>query len=393
MIESTDTQADPLELSDEEFNALSEPSGEVQEETLHSEETSSESEEGNKEAIQNEKTLETDSKTETGESGETDDSSDSPDPTDSPPKEEGEETQKTEKTSTDEESEDKEESTDVQVVDYKAEYEKLLAPFKANGMEMQAQNVDDAIQLMQMGAGFHKKMGALKPKMRVIKLLEKHDLLEEDKLNYLIDLSNKNPEAIQKLLKDSKIDPLDIDVSTDNNYKPTERKVLDTEIALDDVLNDIRETPTFKRTLNVVSKEWDESSQNTIATEPQIISTINGHMQDGTFDAVMQRVEYERSLGRLAGISDIQAYMKVGNTMADEGKLHRVGVPQQQAQSTNVQPTQAEPSKEEVERKKRKRAASPVKASKTPAVGTLPDPLEMSDEEFAKLDINKYIKS
>ena len=85
--------------------------------------------------------------------------------------------------------------------------------------------------------------------------------------------------------------------------------------------------------------------------------------------------------------------MKVGNAMADEGKLHRVGAPQQQAQSTNVQPTQAEPSKEEVERKKRKRAASPVKASKTPAVGTLPDPLEMSDEEFAKLDINKYIKS
>jgi hypothetical protein len=246
---------------------------------------------------------------------------------------------------------------------------------------------------MQMGAGFHKKMAVLKPTMRQVKLLEKHGLLDENKLNYLIDLHNKKPEAIQKLLKDSNIDPLDIDVKAENNYTPTQRRVSDTEIVLDEVLNDIRETPTFQRTLNVVSKEWDESSQNTIATEPQIISTINGHMQDGTFDAVMQRVDYERSLGRLKGVPDIQAYMQMGNAMADEGKLQRTGTTPKQVSPVSVQPLNAKTSKEELERKQRKRAASPIKMSKTPAAGNLPDPLEMSDEDFAKLDINKYLKS
>lgn len=396
---ATDTPMDPLELSDEEFAALEDPSENLQEEAPPGEETTDESESSEEETLQSEEALEANPGTETEKAGEEGDSATGSDTLDTDPDPEEKETKEEEEatgeaTNTDApESTSKEGSSDESVVDYKAEYEKLLAPFKANGMDMQAQSVDDAIQLMQMGAGFHKKMAALKPKMRQVKLLEKHDLLDDDKLNYLIDLSNKKPEAIQKLLKDSKLDPLDIDVTADTNYTPTSRKISDTEILLDDVLNEIRDTPTFQRTLNTVSKDWDESSQNAIATEPQIITTINGHMQDGTFDVVMQRVDYERSLGRLTGVSDIQAYMQMGNAMADEGKLQRAGASQQQAPPESVQPPKAKPSEEEIKRKQRKRAASPVKASRTPAVGTLPDPLEMSDEDFAKLDINKYIKS
>lgn len=378
---------DPLELSDEEFTKLTPPEIKPaeQKDTLNYEKTIDESESGEETSVQSETEIETDSGTETTESGEesrNDSGSDSND-SDNSGKDEIQENSE----------ESTEKVTDVSLVDYKAEYEKLLAPFKANGIEMQAQSVDDAIQLMQMGAGFHKKMAALKPAMRQMKLLEKHGLLDDDKLNFLIDLNNKNPEAIQKLLKDSNLDPLDIDIKTDSKYTPTQRTISDTEIALDDVLNNIRETPTFQRTLNVISKEWDESSQNTIANEPQIIATINGHMQDGTFDAVMQRVEYERSLGRLIGVSDIQAYMRMGNAMADEGKLYRVGTSQQTTPPVNVQPSKAESSKDELERKQRKRAAGPIKMAKTPVAEKLLDPLELSDEDFAKLDINKYVKS
>ena len=38
------------------------------------------------------------------------------------------------------------------VVDYKAEYERLLKPFKANGRDVSVASVDDALSLMQMGA-------------------------------------------------------------------------------------------------------------------------------------------------------------------------------------------------------------------------------------------------
>src|SRR5690606_38757650 len=99
----------------------------------------------------------------------------------------------------------------VQPVDHKAIVDKLFAPFKANGKEMVVDNVDDAVALMQMGANYNKKMAALKPNLKLLKLLENNNLLSEEKIGFLIDLDKKNPAAIGKLLKDSGIDPLDVD--------------------------------------------------------------------------------------------------------------------------------------------------------------------------------------
>ena len=383
--EASDT-IDVLELSDEDFSKLTFSKNDT--EGSSDETSTNQSESSTAQALESEETSETDPRTESVESGIPGDNDSSDTSFDTGSSEDGKED---DKASSEKKTEiGKETPSDAQVVDYEAEYKKLMTPFKANGVDMQIQSIDDAIQLMQMGAGFHKKMSALKPAMRQMKLLEKNGLLDDEKLNYLIDLHHKNPEAIQKLLKDSNLDPLDIDVKAEVKYTPTSRRVSDTEIALDDVLNNIRETPTYHRTLNVVSKEWDEISQNAIANEPQIIQTINGHMQDGTFDAVMRRVEYERSLGRLSGVSDIHAYMQTGNAMADEGKLHRLGSPAQQTQPS-IQPVMAKPSKQEIERIQNKRAASPTKAIKTTATPVL-NPLDMSDEDFAKLDINKFIR-
>ena len=379
---------DVLELSDEDFSKVILP--ETSTVGTANETSTDQSEDSSTQTLEIQKKTEIDSGTESIESGtqgNSDTSTASTDTVSVKGAQKNPEKETLEKTETGETQ-----SINVPAVDYEAEYKKLMAPFKANGVDMQIQSIDDAIQLMQMGAGFHKKMSALKPAMRQMKLLEKHGLLDDAKLNYLIDLHNKNPEAIKSLLKDSNIDPLDLDLKADIKYIPTDRRVSDTEIVLDDVLNNIRETPTFQRTLNVISKEWDETSQNAIANEPQIIQTINGHMQDGTFDAVMQRVGYERNMGRLIGVSDIHAYMQMGNTMADEGKLHRHGSTQQTMQpSSSIQPTMAEPSKQEIERKQKKRAASPTKVTKTTAA-TVFDPLDLSDEDFAKLDINKYIR-
>lgn len=273
-------------------------------------------------------------------------------------------------------------------LDYATEYKKLMAPFKANGTDIQVKSVDDAIQLMKMGAGFHKKMAALKPNLKQMKLLEKNGLLDDEKLNYIIDLYNKVPEAVTKLLKDAQIDPLDIDIQAESNYKPTNRRVSDRELLLDNVLDEIRETPTFQKTLTVVSQEWDDASQNVIASEPHIISIINGHIADGTFDKVMEKVTYERSLGRLTELSDFDAYKEAGNALAQAGVLQVPGTPQT---SQSVPPPGAKTSQKELERKHNKRAASPTKGAKATTVPAF-DPLDLSDADFAKLDINQYIK-
>ena len=112
----------------------------------------------------------------------------------------------------------KEEDVKDSELDYKAEYEKLIAPFRANGKDMQISNVDDAITLMQQGANYNKKMAGLKPNLKLMKMLENNELLDESKLAFLIDLNKKNPEAVQKFIKDSGLDPLEIDTEGNAEY-------------------------------------------------------------------------------------------------------------------------------------------------------------------------------
>lgn len=272
-------------------------------------------------------------------------------------------------------------------IDYEAEYKKVMAPFKANGREMTAKNADDAVTLMQMGVNYHKKMAGLKPSLKTLKLLEKNDLLDPDKLNYLIDLNNKNPEAISKLLKDSGIDPLDVDVSSESTYKPTNRSVSDTEMDLDEVLESIKDTPTYSKTLNVMTKEWDDASKNAAANQPHIISIINGHIESGIYDTVMDTVNYEKSLGNLQNLSDFEAYKQVGDALHAAGKLN---VPAK-ANTPVTPPVKPSPSKDEIKRRERKKAASPTKTVATPPVKPF-NPLDLSDEEFEKFDPKRFVK-
>lgn len=277
-------------------------------------------------------------------------------------------------------------------VDYEAEYKKILAPFKANGVDLQIRNAEDAIQLMQMGAGYHKKMATLKPARKAVKLLEKHNLLDPEKLNYLIDLADKKPEAISRLLKDARLDPLDVNLNDEKPYTPTPRTVTDIELELDNVLEDIQHTPTYNKTLTVLTQDWDETSQKAVATTPHVIKLINGHMQDGTFDKVMGAVNYERSLGRLQGVSDFEAYKAVGDVLYKQGLItvpnQSVPVTPQPISTPAVsQPNQS--TVQETARQKSKQAARPTKASgptgtQAMSLAALSD---MSDADFEKLSL------
>ena len=203
-------------------------------------------------------------------------------------------------------------------VNYEAEYKKLFAPFRANGKEMQIKSVDEAITLMQMGANYTKKMVGLAPNLKILKLLENNGLLSEEKLSFLIDLDKKNPEAISKLVKDSGIDPLDMDVSK-SEYKPNTYTVDDRELELDAVLEEIQDTPTYSQTISVVSNKWDGPSKQVVAQNPQLLRVINDHMARGIYDRISTEVEHERMLGRLIGVSDIEAYRLVGDAIEARG--------------------------------------------------------------------------
>jgi hypothetical protein len=280
------------------------------------------------------------------------------------------------------------ETNKTETVDYKAVCDKLFTPFKANGKEIAISNVDDAISLMQMGANYNKRMAALKPNLKLLKLLENNDLLQEDKLGFLIDLHNKNPEAIKKLMQDSKIDPMDLAGET-NEYKPQKHVISDSQIELDNVIGDIQDSPTFQKTIDVVVKQWDSTSRRIVGDHPEILKTIDSHMQIGIYDMIMTEIEKERMFGRLKGLSDIEAYRQVGDAIEARGGFNSLA----QKENSPVETTVVTPKpkvEDDPKLKEKKRAASSSKPSITQAKPDF-NPLALSDEEFAKLGNPKFL--
>lgn len=218
----------------------------------------------------------------------------------------------------------------VDGVDYQAVYARIMeTPIRANGKEIKLQSVDEAVSLIQMGANYTKKMAELKPNLKILKTLKTHNLLDESKLTYLIDLSNNNPDAIAKLLSDSKIDPLDIDTSKAESYKTTVQTATDQEVVLEEVLADLRESDHFGKLSEVVTKQWDVKSRQSVYQQPEFLKRLHDHMVpdaegQSIFDYVSAEVERRKVLGLVkAGASDYDTYISVGNDLFEQAKAQQ----------------------------------------------------------------------
>lgn len=275
-------------------------------------------------------------------------------------------------------------------LDYKTEYENLFAPFKANGKEMKVDSVEDARTLMQMGANYNKKMAALKPNLKVLKMLENNSLLDEQKLSYLIDLDKKNPAAIAKLIKESGIDPLDIDTDAQSDYQPETYSVDDREIELDTVLDELKDTPTYNQTINEISNKWDGASKQIVANNPQLLRVINDHVASGVYDVISKEVEKQRVFGRLNGLSELEAYRQVGDQLQAQGGFDHLFQAQPSTEKRVVTPKPARKAADP-QLKSKKRAASPAKATSTAKAEPDFNPLALSDDEFLKQVNEKFL--
>jgi hypothetical protein len=285
-------------------------------------------------------------------------------------------------------SESTEETNTEVAVNYEEAYKEVLKPLRANGKDLVLETVEDLRNLASMGANYAKKMAAIKPSLRIIKMLENNGI-DESKLNFLIDLDKKNPDAINKLLKDSNIDPLDINLE-ETKYSPNAYNVSDKEVELDSVLEDIKETPTFSETISIISNKWDEASKRVLLENPTIIKIINDHVGTGIYSQISEIVERERTMGRLVGVSDIDAYKQVGDYLQANNKFV---VREQQTNAINtpvVNPVSNKAVTDE-QTKNRRKAASPVKGTVANQSTLDFNPLALSDEEFEKIASSRYM--
>lgn len=263
----------------------------------------------------------------------------------------------------------------------------VLAPLKANGKVITIGSVEELRNLAQMGLNYTKKMQGLAPNLKLMKMLDNNGLLDEAKLARLIDLDKKRPEAIAHLVKESGIDPLDLDTESAAGYKPNTYTVSTKEMALDTVLQDLEGSEGFRTTIDVVANKWDEASKQEVLDNPNILRDINAHVEAGIYQMVADEVYRQRALGYLNGMGDLAAYKQVGDGMYRAGVFTPANARQQPA----VQPTQVHAhGQPRADTEQKKRAAALTKGTVRKAKKPSFSPLEMSDEEFAKINNLQY---
>lgn len=267
-------------------------------------------------------------------------------------------------------------------IDYKSFYEKVMAPLKANGKTIQLRSPEEAIQLMQMGANYTKKMQAIAPYRKIITMLESQQLLDEDKLTFLIDLNKKNPEAIKKLIKEANIDPLEIDVSEEPRYQAGNYRVTDTEVNFRNILDELKSTDEGLNTLKVINTTWDDTSKNILWESPEIMQTINEQQLSGVYKLIVDEMDRRKMLGQIpAGMPFLQAYKLVGDSLLQE-RQKQTASQARQPLATKVM------NKASVENNSKAKRASPPRSTPKP-IKKFVNPLSMSDEDFLKQMANR----
>lgn len=292
--------------------------------------------------------------------------------------EEGTETEDDiEETENDESSEEEDDAgSDESDDSADAQLKELFEPFKASGSEMSVKSVAEAKQLMKMGVDYQSKMRDMKPHRNTIKTL-KNNGIDAEQLNYLIDLSKGNKDAIAKLVKEHNFE-VDFDQEENSSYSPSNHHASDAEVDLDEVISRIQDSPSFSTTTDIVSSQWDSASKQAVFENPKYLEDLNTHVSNGTYKRVNDEVIRQRTFGGLQGLSDLQAYGTVCNQFDAEA---RANAQKEQAPAKVVKTAPVKVSNNT----DKKLRASPSKRAPKSTAPVVDNYANFDDEAFAKL--------
>lgn len=264
-------------------------------------------------------------------------------------------------------------------------YEKVSAPFKADGKEIQIRTPEEAIRLMQMGVNYSRRMQEMKPLREMDAMLTAHGLNDPEKLNELIDLSKGSKEAIQKYLAKHNIDPLDLDVSKADAHTTPNYRSDPKDVAFQDAINTTLQANGGKELLGDVNRDWDEESKEALRENPSIFGKLLEQKDTGVYEQINKELLHQRTMGYLADVPFLQAYEQVGTAMQKAGVFDT----KETSKKTGMAPIasghrKADPKKTDLPNPNLSSSNQNRKAA-SKAAPQEPDYLSMSDDDFMKL--------
>ena len=332
----------------------------------------------------------TDDTIEVNDSDKTDDTQDKAD----------DDTDDTEEKDTEEVDKPEEVTPEAKVEEVKADVAISKYKIKANGTELELTN-EELIKLAPKALDYTKKMQEIAPWRKTISALVDNELTESD-VNLMIDVMKGDKEALATVLKTHGIEADDMhDVEADK-YAPKNYGRTEQQLAIDDVLMNIKGDVEYTKTESVVDGQWDGKSRKQMAEDPRMIEGLHVDVKSGVFDKVNPIALKLKALdnGRK---SDLDYYMQAGqefyageNANAMQAQAAELKQQEELALSEKVEAEKAQLAKDQAEvakvkaeqtkQKTIKKAANSRKAAATTkkAAGTrnVIDYLDENDEAY-----------
>ena len=270
-----------------------------------------------------------------------------------------------------EETESNDDNVEVQDTTTEVEPEsKILIDFGDGKVEVDS--VDELKTIASKALKDKNKYDKYKDELAILEGIKEQGLSDKD-LYLLVEARKGNKQAIAKLLKETNIDPYDLDLEDESidEYKPKEYKVdpkiMEVKSIIDDAKKDEHVFKTFDYILN---KEFGEKDRATAFEDPELLGFIKDTVRDGIFDKIAPNYTKRKIMGE----NPISAYINAFKDYTSEvDKLASKTV--SKAQEEN-----------KVKTEKRKKAS--IGNKKNVAKTDKKSVNDMTDEEF-----EKYYKS
>ena len=198
-------------------------------------------------------------------------------------------------------------------------YTKVTASFKADGKDLQIRSPEDAVRLMQMGVNYSRRMQEMKPLRAQNEMLKAVGLDDPAKLNHMIEVMQGKPDAIQKLLKDKKIDPIDIDTTKEVAYKPANHAIDPKTLAFREAIESTLTQEGGADLIKDINSSWDDQSKEALRDQPAIFQNLLDQKKSGVYVRIKKELDYQRTMGFLTDVPFVQAYHQVGDAMQKAG--------------------------------------------------------------------------
>lgn len=271
-------------------------------------------------------------------------------------------------------------------------------PIRANGKDIKLNSPEELLKLAQQGADYTRKLQALVPYRKTAMMLENAGI-KEDRLSLLIDVSKGEKGAINKLLKDLKIDSLDLDTDSEVDYTAKDHRVTDEEVTFHEALDDMTSDEEGRKSLKIFNG-WDTESQNALYGQPALMRVMHEQRQNGIFDVIDSEINRKKALGELLPSTPyLEAYKKLGDEIAAKGGFNHLNAPESES---DPKPTAKGPLDGEQPAPKRRKVldtrkgaaktqaskgdgankARANRGSKRKTSSEIQNPLGMADDEF-----------